>query len=100
MPVTKGDFAEVSIFNKVGALYAQLESLGKQQTMIGDIIANYRTLLRGEERKFGFGESSLFLINSRESKLIDAELKGNSLQNKYFISKVKLFNGLALDASF
>ena len=94
------DFAEVSIFNKVGALYAQLESLGKQQTMIGDIIANYRTLLRGEERKFGFGESSLFLINSRESKLIDAELKGNSLQNKYFISKVKLFNGLALDASF
>ena len=94
------DFAEVSVYNKVGALYAQLESLGKQQAMIGEIITNYRTLLQGEERKFGFGESSLFLINSRESKLIDAELKGNALQNKYFISKVKLFNGLALDASF
>ncbi|WP_245916264.1 hypothetical protein [Aureicoccus marinus] len=68
--------------------------------MIGDMIMNYRTLLQGEERKFNFGESSLFLINSRESKLIDAELKGNSLQNKYYVSKIKLFKGLALDADF
>ena len=94
------DFAQVSITNKVGALYAQLESFGRQQTMIGDMIVNYRTLLQGEERKFNFGESSLFLINSRESKLIDAELKGNSLQNKYYLSKIKLFKGLALEADF
>lgn len=94
------DFAQVSIFNKVGALYAQVESYERQQLMIREMITNYRALLRGEERKFNFGESSVFLVNARESKLIDAELKGNALQNKFYVSKIKLFNGLALEADF
>jgi hypothetical protein len=54
-------------------------------------------LLAAEERKFSFGESSLFLINSRESKLIDAVLKQNLVQNKYYAAKAKLFNSLAVN---
>ncbi|MGB5693773.1 MAG: transporter, partial [Flavobacteriaceae bacterium] len=64
---------------------------------IGNIVADYRTLLTGEERKFSFGESSLFLINTRESRLIDAELKQNEVENKFFTAKAKLFRTLAIN---
>ncbi|NNC62573.1 MAG: transporter, partial [Eudoraea sp.] len=74
-----------------------LESFEEQNQLVYDIVTNYRTLLQGEERKFNFGESSLFLINSRESKLIDARLKQNELQNKFFKAKAKLFQSLAIN---
>ena len=42
---------------------------------IAQVVKDYETLLTAEERKFSFGESSVFLINYRESSLIDAQLK-------------------------
>ena len=89
--------ASVSIANKVLAIYNELDSFDEQNRLVYDIVQNYSTLLAGEERKFSFGESSLFLINSRESKLIDARLKQNELQNKYFTAKAKLFQSLAIN---
>lgn len=65
--------------------------------LIQEIVNNYTALVSAEERKFSFGESSLFLINSRESKLIDAELKQNLVKNKFFTTKAKLFNSLAIN---
>ena len=91
------DNARVAIQNKVLALYNELDSFIKQNSLIANIVRDYNTLLSAEERKFSFGESSLFLINSRESKLIDAELKQNEVQNKYFTSKAKLFKSLAIN---
>ena len=91
------DNAEIQIKNKIVAIYRELESFEKQNILINDIVTNYNTLLAAEERKFSFGESSLFLVNSRESKLIDAELKQNEVQNKFFITKAKLFNSLAVN---
>jgi outer membrane protein TolC len=88
---------EVEIKNKVVAIYRELDSFETQNSLIGSIVADYTTLLRAEERKFNFGESSLFLINSRESKLIDAELKKNEVQNKFFTTKAKLFKSLAVN---
>lgn len=87
--------AEIAIKNKIVAIYRELDSFEIQNQLIDDIVQNYRTLLMAEERKFSFGESSLFLINSRESKLIDSELKKNQVQNKFFTAKAKLFNSLA-----
>nr|WP_047420232.1 TolC family protein [Cellulophaga sp. Hel_I_12] len=87
--------AEISIKNKIIAIYKELDSFEIQNSLIDEIVQNYTTLLLAEERKFSFGESSLFLINSRESKLIDAELKKNQVQNKFFEAKAKLFNSLA-----
>lgn len=91
------DNAEVQIQNKILGIYRELESFDSQNVLIDDIVNDYQTLLTAEERKFSFGESSLFLINSRESSLIDAELKQNEVQNKYFTAKAKLFNSLALN---
>ena len=53
-------------------------------------------MLKAEERKFFLGESSLFLVNSRESKLIDAKLKSIALENNFFNTKAGLFNVLAI----
>ena len=39
------------------------------------MVSNYSLLLKAEERIFFIGESSLFLINSREQKLIEGQLK-------------------------
>lgn len=91
------DNAQVEIRNKVVAIYRELDSFLEQNRLIDNIVADYNTLLSAEERKFSFGESSLFLINSRESKLIDAELKQNEVQNKFFNSKAKLFKSLAIN---
>ncbi|MFD2564942.1 TolC family protein [Aquimarina rubra] len=88
---------QVQLENKVNAIYNELESFKTQNSLIANIVTDYNTLLQAEERKFSFGESSLFLINSRESKLIDAELKRNKLQNKYFGTKAKLFKNLAVN---
>ncbi len=91
------DNAEIELKNKIVALYRELESFEVQNVLIDDIVGNYNTLLSAEERKFTFGESSLFLINSRESKLIDAELKQIEVENKFYTAKAKLFNSLAVN---
>ena len=91
------DNAQVQLKNKIVAIYRELASFETQNVMIDEIVANYNVLLTAEERKFSFGESSLFLINSRESKLIDAELKQIEVQNKFFTVKAKLFNSLAVN---
>jgi len=91
------DNAQVEIQNKVIAIYNELDSFIEQNQLIKDIVNDYSTMLNAEERKFSFGESSLFLINSRESKLIDAYLKRNEMQNKFFYTKAKLFKSLAIN---
>jgi outer membrane protein TolC len=91
------DNAEIALKNKIVALYRELESFETQNILIDDIVDNYSTLLSAEERKFSFGESSLFLINSRESKLIETQLKQIEVQNKFYTAKAKLFNSLAVN---
>lgn len=86
---------EIVIQNKVIAVFNALESFSRQNELISTIVQDNRVLLSAEERKFSFGESSLFLINTRERNLIDAELKSIEVQNKYYETKAKLFNSLA-----
>ncbi len=43
---------------------------------------NNKVLLKGEETKFRFGDSSLFLINSREQKVLETQEKINELEAK------------------
>jgi len=84
----------VSLRNKIDAISQEMESYLLQNAMTENMVRDYETLLRAEERKFFLGESFLFLINSRESKLIEARLKANEIENKYFNSKASLFNTL------
>ncbi|MEM1337685.1 MAG: TolC family protein [Bacteroidota bacterium] len=91
------DNTEVAIQNQVLGIYRELDSFVDQNRLIDTIVSDYRTLLAAELRKFSFGESSIFLINARESTLIDAELKQIEVQNKFFTTKAKLFKSLAIN---
>ncbi|WP_010521056.1 TolC family protein [Aquimarina agarivorans] len=86
----------LAIRNKINIAYAEINSLDKQFILIEDMVINYRTMLAAEERKFFLGESSLFLVNSREQKLIDSQLKQNEIQVKLLNTRAKLFNSLGL----
>lgn len=91
------DATRVNLLNKIDALRQELDSYVVQNEITNQMVADYSTMLRGEERKFQIGESSLFLVNSRESKLIDGQLKAIELQYKFFTTKAKLFNSLAVN---
>jgi outer membrane protein TolC len=88
----------LSLQNKITALYNELDSFEIQNGLIADIVTNYERMLTAEERKFSFGESSIFLVNSREQKLIESRLKQLEIQNKFLDTKARLFNTLVLPA--
>ena len=90
---------ELEIKNKISAVFAEIESLVEQTNLIEDIVQNYNKLLNAETRKFSFGESSIFLINSRENSLIDSRLKNIQIQNKWLEAKAKLFKTLSINPS-
>jgi outer membrane protein TolC len=71
------------IENEVKAAAAELTTLEELVGQQARMVTNYQTLRDGEVDKFLNGESSLFLVNSRESKLIEGKVKLTSLQSKY-----------------
>ena len=87
----ENEVIKLSIKNKVYALQQELNSLTTQSNYISDIVKDYNILLKGEERKFFLGESSLFLVNYREAKLIETKLKAIDLENNFFKAKANLF---------
>jgi outer membrane protein TolC len=63
------------IQNQIMASYNQLVILEKQVALLNQLVENYVVLRNAEIEKFSIGESSLFLVNSRETKLIEARIK-------------------------
>lgn len=72
----------LEIQNKVRYYYNELFYYGNQVRMYRNIVRNYVTLMDAEEKKFSIGESSVFLLNSREIKLIESRIKLVELQSK------------------
>lgn len=87
---------ELRIQTKVNAVFNDLESYERQQQFIDNIVTSSSTMLIAEERKFSLGDSSLFLVNSREAKLIESNLKQLEIRLKWLNAKAKLFNSLAV----
>ena len=90
------DAVSLQLRNKITAIYNELDSFEEQNSMIDEIVVNYNRMLEAEERKFTFGDSSIFLVNAREQKLIESQLKQIEIENKFLDSKARLFNTLAL----
>ncbi len=93
--------SSLTIRNKITAVKTEIASLNDQQNIIQNIVRDYTALLNGEERKFFLGESSLFLINSREQSLITSQLKENEITVKRLSAMARLYNvmGMAPDTS-
>lgn len=85
----------LQLSNKIKAQKEVIISLNKQRIMANELVNNYNTMLQSEERLFIFGESSLFLINSRESSLIAAQLTAIALRNEFCVSNSELYKILA-----
>ena len=69
---------------KIRQYYNDLLNLREQIKLQNLNLTNYQQLVKAEEVRFRNGESSLFLITSRENKAIDARQKLIELKAKYF----------------
>ena len=61
-----------------------------QLTLQRDAVRLFRILSAGERAKFDAGESTLFLVNTRERQVLDEELKYIALQAKYLAARAAL----------
>ena len=85
----------VQLVNKIKAQQTEINSLEKQLKLINELVADNSTMLTSEDRLFSFGESSIFLINTRENNLIVSQLNALSLENRLFVSNAELFKVMA-----
>lgn len=61
--------------NKINASWARQSILYQQTDLLQNNVQGYRALLDGERIKFDLGESSVFLVNKRQEKYIDSQIK-------------------------
>lgn len=85
----------VELKNKIKAQQTEIASLRRQKIVIDNLVNDYMTMLNSEEKLFSFGESSIFLINSRENNLVSAKLSQISLENQFYLSNAELYKILA-----
>lgn len=66
---------ELELVNKINMAFNNYDNSLNQITLKLAIVENYQRMLNGEYRKFSFGESSLFIINTREHKYIKSRIE-------------------------
>jgi outer membrane protein TolC len=76
------NFKTMELRSKLNMSINELGNYRNQLNLLEAAIVNYKKLLSAEEQKFKIGESSVFLINSREIKLFET-------QQKYIETKFK-----------
>jgi outer membrane protein TolC len=82
-------YLSLEIENKIRNSYLEFQAL-KQQLVFSEstLVAN-KLLFDTETIKFNIGESSIFLINSREMKYLETEQKNIALKTKFYNSIYK-----------
>ena len=68
---------------KVQQYANELNNLSQQISLYQGIVQNRRTLLDAENARFALGESSVFLVNTREQAWLDAQVKYLKLLSEY-----------------
>jgi len=85
------DLEKVQLANKIASQIAEISSLLKQKSYVLDLVTDNNVMLNSEEKLFSFGESSLFLINTRENNLVTAQLNKIAIENRFYISNADLY---------
>lgn len=78
------------IENKVKSYYNEVMMLRQQIQITENALGNFQKLLEGETLRFRSGESTVFLMNQRELKVLDYQQKFQELRTKYLKSYVAL----------
>jgi len=89
------DLERIQLKNKIKAQQTEIQSLEKQRQLIAGLVKDNETMLSSEDRLFSFGESSVFLINSRENNLVSAQLSQLAIENRFLESNASLFKIMA-----
>lgn len=89
------NFEKENLTNKIEAQKQEIESFKRQRIINTDLVNNYDQMLTAEERLFQMGESSLFLINSRENSLVSSQLSNIALENAFLNATLGLFKTVA-----
>lgn len=78
------NFTEFNLENKVRFHYNEVLNLQKQIDIYERAYSNYVRLFNAEQLKFTLGETTLFLLNSRETKVLEAQQKLLELKTKFY----------------
>ncbi|HEX2533464.1 MAG TPA: TolC family protein [Chitinophagaceae bacterium] len=73
---------QIGLQAKIRQYHNEWRQLREQIVLQRQALQSYAALQRGEETKFANGESSLFLVNARQLKTLEAEQKLLELQSK------------------
>jgi len=88
-------FERKNLENKIKAQQQEIVSLQKQQDYNNKLVKDFSTLLNAEDRLFEMGESSLFVINSRENSLISSQINDIIIENRYLNAIIGLYKIIA-----
>lgn len=77
--------------NKIESSWQYQEVLRNQLSLLSENVDSYKRLLDGENEKFNYGESSVFLLNKRQEKYTNSQLK---LIETYIKQQIELLNFL------
>ncbi len=77
------DYTALQVENKIKSYYNEVLILKKQIELYENANENYSRMLAGELARYRIGESNLFLVNSRENKLLEANRKLFELKTKW-----------------
>jgi len=81
--------------NKIDYQLQEIISLNTQLDLANQLLNDFQTMLQAEERMFLFGESSIFLINTRENSLLSSNLQQIDMKLRFCQSHAKLYQILA-----
>ncbi|MFN8277735.1 MAG: TolC family protein [Chitinophagales bacterium] len=90
------DWKNAQLIQKFNSTSAELFNLQQQVNLYQTSLKNYEQLFTGEQVRFLNGESTLFLVNSRETKMLEVAQKVRELQAKCFqvVAKLKWTAGI------
>ncbi len=75
--------------NKLIATTNQREILLEQLLILEENVVRYQRLLEAENEKFNYGESSVFLLNKRQEKYLNGQLKLIDLKIKIQLNQIE-----------
>lgn len=84
----------LELSNKIQGLEFAAEAVAKQTEMANKLVSDYKVLYNAEQIKFAQGESSLFLVNNRESKYIESILKQIKTEASWVVAQADLYFNL------
>ena len=88
-------FEDQVLRNKIDYQLEEIKSLKNQIEIANELVNDFNTMLDAEERMFFYGESSLFLINSRENSLLSTSLQQIDTEFRFFVANSDLFKLIA-----